>query len=109
MKKRSMKRKSDKKGRQSAADPKCASGLFYLYEPEFPTSIFVVYHGTRGRFHYFVCLQFILRKQIAALIRLWDLPAEFEVRFHRDWKEFVFNQVIDPLQRRVDPASEYAA
>lgn len=49
-----------KKGvRQSRADPK-------------------LYHGERARFHYYQCLQLVLRKQIAALITLWDLPAEFE-------------------------------
>jgi len=39
----------------------------------------LVYHGARGRYHYFLCLQLIFRKQIAALIQLWDLPPEFEV------------------------------
>lgn len=39
-----------------------------------------MYHGPRGTFLYYQCLQLILRKQIAALIRLWELPQEFEVR-----------------------------
>jgi hypothetical protein len=39
----------------------------------------IVYHGERARFHYYQCLQLVLRKQIAALITLWDLPSEFEV------------------------------
>lgn len=39
----------------------------------------IVYHGERARFHYYQCLQLVLRKQIVALIALWDLPAEFEV------------------------------
>ncbi|KAF8165266.1 hypothetical protein B0H34DRAFT_648113 [Crassisporium funariophilum] len=60
MKKRTLKSGKGKKGRQSHADPK-------------------LYHGARGRYHYFLCLQLILRKQIAALVKLWDLPPEFEV------------------------------
>ena len=40
-----------------------------------------VYHGARGRYHYFLCLQLILRHQIAALTKLWELPPEFEVDF----------------------------
>lgn len=39
-----------------------------------------VYHGERARFHYFQCLQVLLRIQAAALIRVWELPPEFEVR-----------------------------
>lgn len=42
-----------------------------------------MYHGARGRYHYFLCLQLLLRKQVAALIRLWDLPPEFEVIYIR--------------------------
>ena len=38
-----------------------------------------MYHGARGRYHYFLCLQLLLRKQVAALTRLWELPPEFEV------------------------------
>ncbi|KAF9055428.1 hypothetical protein BDZ89DRAFT_975877 [Hymenopellis radicata] len=38
-----------------------------------------LYHGPRGTFLYYQCLQLILRKQIAALIRLWELPQEFEL------------------------------
>ncbi|KAI6134931.1 hypothetical protein EV401DRAFT_2085234 [Pisolithus croceorrhizus] len=37
------------------------------------------YHGDRARFHYYQCLQLLLRKQIAASISLWSLPQEFEV------------------------------
>lgn len=39
----------------------------------------LVYHGARGRYHYFECQQIILRKQVAALLELWELPKEFEV------------------------------
>ncbi|KAF5321093.1 hypothetical protein D9619_000779 [Psilocybe cf. subviscida] len=42
-----------------------------------------LYHGARARYHYFLCLQFILRRQVATLIRLWKLPGEFEVRTPR--------------------------
>jgi hypothetical protein len=38
-----------------------------------------VYHGERARFHYFQCLQLLLRKQIEAITELWHLPPEFEV------------------------------
>ncbi|KAI6047398.1 hypothetical protein EDC04DRAFT_2864473 [Pisolithus marmoratus] len=38
-----------------------------------------LYHGDRARFHYYQCLQLLLRKQISALISLWSLPQEFEM------------------------------
>jgi len=38
-----------------------------------------VYHGARARYHYFQCLQLLLRKQVVALTILWNLPPEFEV------------------------------
>ncbi|KAF9569285.1 hypothetical protein CPC08DRAFT_623499 [Agrocybe pediades] len=59
-KKRALKTGNKKKGKVSNADPK-------------------LYHGARGRYHYFLCLQLIFRKQILALTQLWDLPPEFEV------------------------------
>ncbi|PPQ94027.1 hypothetical protein CVT25_009875 [Psilocybe cyanescens] len=59
MKKRTLKSRR-KKGKANSADPK-------------------LYHGARGRYHYFLCLQLILRKQIAALTQLWELPPEFEI------------------------------
>jgi hypothetical protein len=37
-----------------------------------------VYHGTRARFLYFQSLQLLLRLQIAALQKMWELPPEFE-------------------------------
>lgn len=39
-----------------------------------------MYHGNRARYHYFQCLQLVLRHQIKALVDLWKLPPEFEVR-----------------------------
>jgi len=39
-----------------------------------------VYYGERARYHYFQCLQLALRHQIKALVELWKLPPEFEVR-----------------------------
>ncbi|KAJ4478198.1 hypothetical protein J3R30DRAFT_3289949 [Lentinula aciculospora] len=60
MRKRSLKLNRKKKERQSKANPK-------------------LYHGTRGRYLYFQCQQLILRKQIYALITLWNLPKEFEM------------------------------
>ena len=38
-----------------------------------------MYHGERARFHYFQCLQLILRLQVTTLSKLWDLPPDFEV------------------------------
>ncbi|KAJ7507908.1 hypothetical protein B0H11DRAFT_1969266 [Mycena galericulata] len=38
-----------------------------------------LYHGNRGRYLYFECLQLLLRHQIAFLIDRWGLPAEFEI------------------------------
>ncbi|PPR07036.1 hypothetical protein CVT26_005237 [Gymnopilus dilepis] len=66
MKKRSLKSGKKAKGETSNADPK-------------------LYHGARGRYHYFQCLQLILRKQIAALTALWDLPPEFAVICRDVW------------------------
>ncbi|CAL1700735.1 unnamed protein product [Somion occarium] len=66
LKKRTLRSVRKKKGRQSRADPK-------------------LYHGERARYHYFQCLQLILRMQIQALIRLWELPAEYEVICRDVW------------------------
>jgi RNA polymerase I-specific transcription initiation factor RRN7 len=60
MKKRALKSGKKKKGRPSKANPK-------------------LYHGDSARFHYFQCLQLLLRKQVAALTRLWRVPDVFEV------------------------------
>jgi hypothetical protein len=46
-----------------------------------PGFTLAVYHGARGRQHYFECQQLLLRKQVAALTGLWSLPPEFEVIF----------------------------
>ncbi|KAF8591519.1 hypothetical protein K439DRAFT_1326822 [Ramaria rubella] len=43
------------------------------------------FHGPRARYHYFECLQLLLRKQVAALIREWKLPPEFEVVCRDVW------------------------
>ncbi|KAF8913979.1 hypothetical protein CPB84DRAFT_1758069 [Gymnopilus junonius] len=66
MKKRALKSRRKVKGQSSHADPK-------------------LYHGARGRYHYFQCLQLLLRKQIAALTTLWELPPEFEVICRDIW------------------------
>ena len=44
------------------------------------TSIEQVYHGARGRYHYFLCQQHLLRMQVEAMQKLWNLPPEFEVQ-----------------------------
>lgn len=41
------------------------------------------YHGDRARFLQYEAGQILLRQQIAALIELWELPAELEVRLSR--------------------------
>ncbi|OAX44565.1 hypothetical protein K503DRAFT_678715 [Rhizopogon vinicolor AM-OR11-026] len=66
MRKRTLKSGRQKKARQSRANPK-------------------LYHGERARFHYYQCLQLLLRKQIAALMALWDLPSEFEIVCRDTW------------------------
>lgn len=60
MKKRTLKSTRKKKENVSRADPK-------------------LYHGERARFHYFQCLQVLLRKQVASLMTLWSLPPELEI------------------------------
>ncbi|TRM67736.1 hypothetical protein BD626DRAFT_479667 [Schizophyllum amplum] len=59
LRRRRMKTGREKKKARGGADPK-------------------LYHGARGRFHYFQCQQLILRRQISELRALWDLPPEFE-------------------------------
>ncbi|KAK0206431.1 hypothetical protein DFS33DRAFT_1381535 [Desarmillaria ectypa] len=44
-----------------------------------------LYHGTRGTYLYYQCLQLIFRKQITALTRLWNLPSEFELVCRDIW------------------------
>ncbi|KAJ7665533.1 hypothetical protein B0H17DRAFT_1336528 [Mycena rosella] len=44
-----------------------------------------LYHGNRGRYFYFQCLQLILRHQVAVLTERWELPAEFEVVCRDMW------------------------
>lgn len=44
-----------------------------------------LYHGARGRHHYFECQQLLLRKQIAVLTKLWSLPSEFEIICRDIW------------------------
>ncbi|KAI0349413.1 hypothetical protein OH77DRAFT_1499561 [Trametes cingulata] len=66
VRKRNLKSGRKKKERQSKADPK-------------------LYHGERARFHYFQCLQVILRMQVTALMRLWELPPEFELVCRDIW------------------------
>ncbi|KAL4081675.1 hypothetical protein V8B97DRAFT_1924476 [Scleroderma yunnanense] len=76
MKKRTLKSTREKKGNVSRADPK-------------------LYHGERARFHYFQCLQVLFRKQVAALITLWNLPPEFEITC-RDLWVLHLNLIPDP-------------
>ncbi|KAH7914201.1 hypothetical protein BJ138DRAFT_1144338 [Hygrophoropsis aurantiaca] len=66
MKKRTLKSGRKKKEKESKADPK-------------------LYHGERARFHYYQCLQLLLRKQIATLTTLWNLPPEFETICRDTW------------------------
>ncbi|KAG5342538.1 hypothetical protein C0989_000666 [Termitomyces sp. Mn162] len=45
----------------------------------------LLYHGARGRYLYFECLQLMLRKQVAVLMKLWALPQEFEIVCRDIW------------------------
>ncbi|KAI5124915.1 hypothetical protein M0805_007343 [Coniferiporia weirii] len=45
----------------------------------------ILYHGERARYHYFQCLQVLLRMQTRKLIELWKLPPEFEVICRDTW------------------------
>ncbi|PCH41046.1 hypothetical protein WOLCODRAFT_118149 [Wolfiporia cocos MD-104 SS10] len=44
-----------------------------------------LYYGERGRYHYFQCLQLILRMQVAALTKAWGLPPQFETVCRDVW------------------------
>ncbi|EMD40759.1 hypothetical protein CERSUDRAFT_130984 [Gelatoporia subvermispora B] len=44
-----------------------------------------LYHGERARFHYFQCLQLVLRMQISYLAESWNLPPEFETICRDVW------------------------
>ncbi|TFY55318.1 hypothetical protein EVJ58_g8323 [Rhodofomes roseus] len=66
LKKRALKSTRKKKERESKADPR-------------------LYHGERARYHYFQCLQLLLRMQVTALTGLWGLPAEFEIVCRDVW------------------------
>ncbi|KAI5893499.1 uncharacterized protein SCHCODRAFT_01140856 [Schizophyllum commune H4-8] len=59
LRRRRLKTGREKKKARGGADPK-------------------LYHGARGRYHYFQCQQLILRRQINELRALWNLPPEFE-------------------------------
>ncbi|KAF9268060.1 hypothetical protein L218DRAFT_1053429 [Marasmius fiardii PR-910] len=76
LQKRNLKSNKKKKGKESKANAQ-------------------LYHGAKGRHLYFQCQQFILRKQIAALIQLCDLPAEFEM-ICRDIWTLHLNLLPDP-------------
>jgi len=66
LQKRSLKAGRKKKEKQSNGDPR-------------------LYHGDRARYHYFQCLQLVLRCQIKSLIELWKLPPEFEIVCRDIW------------------------
>ncbi|KAI0092694.1 hypothetical protein BDY19DRAFT_1024467 [Irpex rosettiformis] len=66
VRKRALKTGRKKKERVSKADPK-------------------LYHGDRGRYHYYQCLQLLLRLQIKVLTDAWHLPPEFEVVCRDVW------------------------
>ncbi|KAF9652177.1 hypothetical protein BDM02DRAFT_3089587 [Thelephora ganbajun] len=66
LRKRTLKSGRKKKERKNNADPR-------------------LYHGDRARYHYFQCLQLMLRHQIKALTELWKLPPEFEIVCRDIW------------------------
>lgn len=60
LQKRALKSARERRGHRSKANPE-------------------LYYGARAQYLYFQCLQLLLRKQVAALIRIWKLPSEFEI------------------------------
>lgn len=60
LQKRALKSARERRGRASKANPQ-------------------LYYGARAQYLYFQCLQLLLRKQVAALVRIWKLPSEFEI------------------------------
>ena len=92
LRRRRLKTGREKKKARGGADPKRECSCIFLIRhrpvccialrtPSLNISIHVVYHGARGRYHYFQCQQLILRRQINELRALWDLPPEFEACF----------------------------
>ncbi|KAJ7129575.1 hypothetical protein C8R44DRAFT_908212 [Mycena epipterygia] len=84
LKKRTLKSNRQNKVQTSGLDPK-------------------LYHGNRGRYFYFQCLQFILRHQIAVLTERWALPKELEVVCRDLWALHL------SLLRNPPPAEPYLA
>lgn len=79
MHKRKMKSALKKNEQRSNANPQCTFQPFWFTQ----TSVIYrkqVYHGARGRYHYFLCQQHLLRMQVEAITKLWNLPPEFEVQ-----------------------------
>ncbi|EJD01099.1 uncharacterized protein FOMMEDRAFT_88501 [Fomitiporia mediterranea MF3/22] len=66
MRKRALKSKKKLNEKRSSANP-------------------VLYHGDRARYHYFECLQVLLRMQIKKLTELWNLPPDFETICRDTW------------------------
>lgn len=66
MNKRKLKSTLKKKDQRSGANPQ-------------------LYHGARGRYHYFMCQQHLLRVQVESITKLWNLPPEFEVICRDIW------------------------
>ncbi|KAI0770859.1 hypothetical protein BC629DRAFT_1642210 [Irpex lacteus] len=107
VRKRALKSGRKKKERVSKADPK-------------------LYHGDRGRYHYYQCLQLLLRLQIRALTDAWHLPPEFEVvckdvwalhlgllphpppaePYHHLVEQYGGKRAADSGQRREEPPSD---
>ncbi|KAL5488108.1 hypothetical protein ACEPAI_6216 [Sanghuangporus weigelae] len=45
----------------------------------------ILYHGDRARYHYFQCLQVLLRMQITKLTEIWKVPPDFEIVCRDTW------------------------
>ena len=82
LRKRALKSRRKKKESTQRADPKCEFCNNRIQITIYLSLVSIVYHGPRARYHYFQCLQLLLRQQISALTSLWKLPPEFEVRFY---------------------------
>lgn len=110
MKKRTLKSNREKKERKSRVNLECTFLLLVIVTLDAHRYTFLVYHGSRGRYLYFQCQQLILRKQVAALTRLWKLPKEFEVSklaTHIGGTKTDY-LVVDGVQRHLGSSSKLA-
>ncbi|KAH8113267.1 hypothetical protein DFH11DRAFT_1601108 [Phellopilus nigrolimitatus] len=78
MRKRTLKSTRMKKEKKSLANP-------------------ILYHGERAKYHYFLCLQVLLRMQLKKLVEIWKLPPEFEIICRDNWALYLSLMPSPPL------------